>query len=84
MSRQEKVFSRAEILDGTWTKLSGQGQGDIALNPRFTASWANVDLSPSADSPAADAGTNASAPSTDILGSPRPKGSAYAIGAYER
>lgn len=37
---------------------------------------------PSADSPATVAGT--SAPYADILGSPRPQGSADAVGTYER
>lgn len=84
VSRTEKVFSRAEILDGTWAKASGQGAGDIAMDPQFTAPWPNVDLRLSAGSPAADAGADALVPPTDIAGTARPQGAAPSIGAYER
>ncbi|MCC6487203.1 MAG: hypothetical protein IT364_06855, partial [Candidatus Hydrogenedentes bacterium] len=82
--RADKVFSRAEILDGNWTTASGQGTGDVAFDPQFTAPWPNVDLGLSVGSPAADAGSDAPAPSTDIAGTARPQGSAPSIGAYER
>lgn len=84
VARSEKVFTRAEILDGAWAAATGQGVGDIAANPKLTAAWPQVNLALSPGSPAADAGTDTSAPSEDIQGTARPQGSAFSIGAYER
>lgn len=84
VSRSEKVFTRAEILDGTWAKATGQGAGDLASDPRLSAAWPHVDVALAAGSPALGAGTDARAPSTDIMGVARPQGAACSIGAYER
>ena len=84
VSRPEKVFTRAEILDGTWATASGQVAGDVTSDPQFTAPWPDVDLALTAGSPATDGGTDTGAPPDDILGTTRPQGSAYSIGAYER
>nr|WP_210420245.1 Ig-like domain-containing protein [Aquisphaera giovannonii] len=46
-------------------------------------SSAGLDFRLSSTSPAIDAGTSIGAPATDIVGSPRPSGSGYDIGAYE-
>jgi hypothetical protein len=84
VDRQEKSFSRVEILDGSWTVATGQGAGDIAADPMFTDPWPNVELAPSTGSPAADAGTGADAPNEDVQGARRPQGTAFSIGAFER
>ena len=51
-------------------------------NPRFVDD-ANGDYHLQASSPCIDKGTDLGAPSTDIEGTPRPKGLGYDIGAYE-
>jgi hypothetical protein len=79
----DKEFTRAEIADGTWAAATGQGEGDIAIDPLFVAGWPNVDLHLQENSPAIDAGTSIGAPSTDLEGKSRPSGEGYDIGAYE-
>jgi len=74
-------FTRAEITDGTWTKITGQGQGDLTADPLFVAGWPNVDLHLRAGSPAINAGTSAGAPSSDADG--RSRDAHPDIGAYE-
>jgi len=49
-------------------------------NPNFTSYY---DLSITAGSSCIDTGTSIDAPTTDIIGTARPKGSGYDIGAYE-
>jgi hypothetical protein len=75
-------FTRAEIADGTWNSLTGQGQGDVTDDPLFVSGWPDVDLHLQAGSPAVDAGSADFAPSVDAEGNPR--GGAPDIGAYER
>ncbi len=84
VSRSEKVFSRSDILNGTWAGATGQGSGDVVADPQFSASWPDVNLALVEGSPATDAGTDTGAPSTDIAGTSRPQGDADSIGAYER
>ena len=73
---------RSQILDGTWTSASGQGHGDIAMDPLFVSGWPDVDLSLTESSPAVDAG-EAGDVNTDLEGHTRPQGSGVDMGAYE-
>ncbi len=57
-------------------------EGNIDANPLFVDP-ANGHYHLQADSPCIDTGTDTGAPSTDIEGTPRPKGSGYDMGAYE-
>ncbi len=66
------------------------GPGNISANPLFVnsndnhlydASTANYHLKKF--SPAIDSGTGAGAPAADIIGTPRPLGSGFDMGAYE-
>jgi hypothetical protein len=82
VSGHEPDFTRAEIADGTWASVTGQGQGDVTTDPLFASGWPNVDLHLSAGSPAVDAGDADVAPSEDAEG--RPRDGAPDIGAYER
>ena len=72
----------------TFSNVGGgwPGDGNIDADPQFVNAPADVSLR--AGSPCIDAGTYASLPSLggvidDILGVPRPQGSAYDMGAYE-
>lgn len=82
-------FTRAEITDGTWLQFTGQGQGDVAGDPLFSAGWPDLDAGLMSGSPAIDAGDNAFCPEEDIGGQVRPvdgnhDGDAVCdIGAYE-
>jgi hypothetical protein len=49
-------FTRAEIADGTWAGITGQGRGDLTLDPLFLSGWPDVDLRLQAGSPAAGLG----------------------------
>ena len=74
-------FTRADVSDGTWASVSGQGQGDVAADPLFVSGWPEVDLRLQVGSPAVNAGSAEGAPSDDAEG--RPRGAAPDIGAYE-
>jgi hypothetical protein len=82
VSGHEPDFTRAEIADGTWASVTGQGQGDVTADPLFESGWPNVDLHVQAGSPAVDAGSADVAPSDDAEGHPRD--GTPDIGAYER
>ena len=58
------------------------GDGNIDVDPMFVDS-ANNDFNLRQDSQCIDSGTSSEAPSTDIQGVQRPKGSGYDMGAYE-
>jgi hypothetical protein len=64
---------------------SGTGTNTLTLAPIFVnynpTGWGDCHLV--AGSPSIDAGTSIGAPSDDFAGVPRPKGTAYDIGAYE-
>lgn len=47
---------RDAIQDGTWAALSGQGEDDLCVDPRFLAGWPNVDLHLQPGSPATGRG----------------------------
>jgi len=85
----DREFTRQEISDGTWTSVTGQGLGDVLLDPFFFSGWPQVDLRLLPDSPAIDAGDNGYCPEVDYLGNLRPldgdqDGQAVCdIGAYE-
>ena len=76
-------FSRQDIADGTWTAVTGQGQGNVIGTPLFTSDWPEVDLHLGEGSPAIDAGSAEGAPDDDLAGHPRPVGAGYDMGAYE-
>ena len=82
VTTRDPVFSRAEISDGTWASVTGQGQGDVTGDPLFVSGWSEVDLHLQAGSPAVNAGSAGVAPSDDAEG--RPRSGAPDIGAYER
>jgi hypothetical protein len=75
-------FGRTEIVDGTWTSATGQGEGDVTADPLFESGWPDVDLHLSGGSPAVDAGSADVAPSEDVEGHARD--GTPDIGAYER
>jgi len=75
-------FARAEIADGTWTDVTGQGAGDVTADPLLAAGWPDLDLHLAAGSPAIDAGSTDGAPTDDAEG--RPRSGTPDIGAYER
>ena len=74
-------FTRAEIADGTWTRFTGQGQGDVTANPLFISGWSAVDPHLRAGSPAINDGTANGAPRDDLEG--RARDARPDIGAYE-
>lgn len=45
-------ISRKEIEDGTWARLTGQGEGDLTVDPQFVSGWPDVDLHTKPGSPA--------------------------------
>ncbi len=67
-----------------WRAQTGQDQHSVSSTPQATfVDFANENFRLSAASPARDRGTSTSAPPTDILGNPRPSGTAWDSGAYE-
>jgi hypothetical protein len=82
VSGRDVSFMRAEMSDGTWTSVTGQGQEDVTADPLFVLDWPEVDLHLKAGSPAVDAGSTDGAPSDDAERQSR--SSAPDIGAYER
>ncbi len=40
----DRMVTRGEISDGTWARLTGQGQGDLCVDPLFVSPWPAVDL----------------------------------------
>jgi len=45
-------IARIEIEDGTWAQLTGQGEGDLTVDPQFVSGWPDVDLHTKPGSPA--------------------------------
>jgi parallel beta-helix repeat protein len=70
----------------TYSDIQGgwPGAGNINADPLFGNPFSGLayDLKPG--SPCINAGTSVGAPSTDIVGRPRPSGSGVDIGAYEQ
>jgi parallel beta-helix repeat protein len=50
---------------------------------KYFTGFDQLDLRPIKDSPAVDNGSDKDAPDVDLLGTPRPQGNGYDIGAYE-
>jgi hypothetical protein len=69
-----------------WTGVSGQGAGDVLLDPIFEGSWIlpveNFRLAEG--SPAIDAGVETAGLDHDFDGNGRPAGAAVDLGAFER
>jgi hypothetical protein len=82
LSGHDPDITRAEIADGTWTALTGQGQNEQTGAPLFGSGWPAVDLHLQGSSPAVDAGTAAGAPADDAEGQLRD--ARPDLGAYER
>jgi hypothetical protein len=82
VSGRDPSFSRAEIADGTWAAVTGQGQGDVTADPLFVSGWPEVDPHLQAGSLAVNAGSTDAAPSDDAEG--RLRDATPDIGAYER
>ncbi|MGC9350318.1 MAG: right-handed parallel beta-helix repeat-containing protein [Anaerolineae bacterium] len=81
LSGRDPDVTRAEIADGTWTSLTGQGDGDLTEDPGFVSGWPDADLHLAAQSPAVDAGSTLAAPEDDLEDQPR---DAHPdLGAYE-
>jgi hypothetical protein len=74
--------TRAEIANGTWTTLTGQGQNDLTSDPFFVSGWSAVNLHLQQSSPAVNTGSAAEAPANDAEG--RPRDPQPDIGAYEQ
>jgi hypothetical protein len=55
----EREFSRNDIATGVWAKATGQGNGNLTVNPEFTSGWPQVNLQLKSGSPAAGLGTYA-------------------------
>jgi hypothetical protein len=53
-----REISRRDIAQGRWTRLTGQGKGDLTVNPRFVSGWPQVDLHLKPGSPAAGRGAH--------------------------
>ena len=81
VSGRDPDFTRAEIADGTWETLTGQGQRDATDDPRFVSGWPEVDLHLRTDSSAVDAGSADGVPADDVEGHPRD--ASPDMGAYE-
>jgi len=47
-----REISRADIAKGVWARLTGQGKGDLTVNPRFVSGWPQVDVHLKPGSPA--------------------------------
>ena len=68
-----------------WQSTTGQdGHSLVATPSQLFVNVAANDYHLSATSPAIDAGTSQSAPAKDLENNPRPSGSGWDIGAYER
>jgi hypothetical protein len=51
-----REISRQDIAQGLWTRLTGQGKGDLTVNPRFVSGWPRVNLHLQPGSPATGRG----------------------------
>ena len=52
-SREDgREINRGDIAKGLWARLTGQGKGDLTVNPRFVSGWPRVDLHLKPKSPA--------------------------------
>lgn len=61
-------ITRKEIQDGTWARLTGQGEGDLTVDPQFVSGWPNVDLHLKPGSPAAGHGAYPEAENRSVTG----------------
>lgn len=67
-----REISQQDFEDGTWSNLTGQGDGSLVTDPLFLSGWQEVDIALQAGSPAIDAGDLDLCPLVDAFGNPRP------------
>lgn len=88
LGSDHNAVSDAFSIDGEVLTLAGwrprTGQDASSSVATAGALFADDTLAPAAGSPAIDRGDTAAAPAIDILGTPRPQGTAADLGAYER
>jgi hypothetical protein len=65
-------ISRQDLASGGWTYRTGQGQGNLTVDPLFISGWPEVDLHLQVGSPALDSGDSDICPVVDVFGNPRP------------
>jgi len=53
---RDPCFTQDDISGGMWAQISGQGAGDLAIDPLFAAGWPDVNLALLPSSPAAGKG----------------------------
>ncbi len=75
-----EIDSFASVKYSDIAGYSGGGDGNIDEDPSFVG---NGDYRLSANSPCINTGTSSGAPDTDIVGTSRPQGSGFDMGAYE-
>jgi hypothetical protein len=56
LGKTGREVSREDLISGAWTRATGQGRGDLALDPKFVSGWPNVNLRLRPGSPAAGHG----------------------------
>ena len=70
-------------VEHSLVRFGYQGEGNLSIDPLFV-DLANGNIRLSYGSPGIDVGSSVGAPETDILGTPRPQGTAVDMGAFER
>jgi parallel beta-helix repeat protein len=84
MNRFTTDDSESRLTLAQWRTETGQDMHSIVATPnQLFVSAAGDDYELSATSPAVNAGTSMMAPTVDLVGSARPSGGAWDIGAYE-
>jgi Right handed beta helix region len=58
LGKTGREISREDLFKGAWTRATGQGQGDLTLDPKFISGWPNVNLRLRPDSPASGRGAH--------------------------
>ncbi len=82
----EQPLIHANGRDYVPAELGQLGAGNLSADPKFvTRAWGTAgDYHLQPGSPAIDAGTATEAPAADLEGTPRPQGTGFDMGAYER
>jgi len=80
----ERDFTRDEMENGAWAAATGQGAGNIFLDPGFLSAWPGVDLRLRENSPALNAGNTNYCPAEDGNSVHRPDSTTCNMGAYAK